>query len=374
MRDKTSRHLWKVFVVLLSITLLTFSTGCSWFSSADEGTAKKNTVRHEEPYLCPLCGLPVEDESLIARRPVAVKIENDPSARPQSGLGKACVVYEEITEGGITRFIAIYLCRDPDPIGPIRSARPDDIDMIYPYNALLCHCGGAPYTLSMIKSSGIADLDELGGCGAYWRFRGRRAPHNLYAGIPQLRQAGDALYPFEGEVSSPFEFMDGKEVAEIKAEREEMAVGGAPQSNVPPEGGVALIPINGVHIPYKKVCQVKYSYDPASGKFLRFIDGIQHTDYSTGEPVMVDNVIIQYIQMGSSVIKDVRGTESPSLGVIGSGRAQVLTLGTLIDANWRKDSRSTHTRYFTNDGEEIPLKPGSVWIQLLPATQNAIFE
>lgn len=373
MKDKTSKQLWKVFVVFLSFTLLAFPSGCSWFSSASQETPKKNTALPAEPTICPLCGMQVENESFIARRPVAVKIENDPSARPQSGLGKACVVYEEITEGGITRFIAIYLCRDADPIGPVRSARPDDIDMIYPYNALLCHCGGAPYTLSLIKSSGVADLDELGGCSAYWRFRGRRAPHNLYAGIPQLRQAGDALYPFSGEVASPFEFMSSKEVAKMKTEREEAITGGTQQPSSS-DGEVGRIPINGAHIPYKKVCQVKYSYDPASGKFLRFIDGIQHNDYTTGEPIMVDNVIIQYIQMGSSVIKDVRGTESPSLGVIGSGRAQVLTLGTLIDANWRKDSRSTHTRYFTNDGEEIPLKPGSVWIQLLPATQEAAFE
>jgi hypothetical protein len=80
----------------------------------------------DEPAICPLTGLEADDELLLDRRVLAVKIENSPDARPQMGLEEADVVYEEEAEGGITRFIVLYHCDDADRIGPIRSARETD--------------------------------------------------------------------------------------------------------------------------------------------------------------------------------------------------------------------------------------------------------
>jgi hypothetical protein len=115
---------------------------------------------------------------------------------------------------------------------------------------------------------------------------------------------------------------------------------------------------------------VRYSYDPATGRFLRFVAGVSHTDLITGGQLAADTVIVQYITEGSSGMRDVRGAETPMLGIIGSGRAQVFMMGQLIDANWIKSSREEHTRYLDNSGEEIPIKPGSTWIELVPATKQ----
>ncbi|MBN2168701.1 MAG: DUF3048 domain-containing protein [Actinobacteria bacterium] len=358
-----------VFTVLLFLVTV---PGCSWFGSS-KGENKEN-AKQPEVLTCPLCGMKVSDRSLIDRRPLAVKVENDPAARPQSGLDKACVIYEEITEGGITRFMAVYLCHDADVVGPVRSARPVDIDLASQFQALLCHCGGAPPTISAIRSSGIADLDEQSGTGAYWRSKDRRAPHNLYTGTERLRADGNVKYPFEGEVGQAFQFLDDKGVHELERVRAEEAERLAkyqadPQGEFQPKLNLA----NGIEIPYTKVCAVSYNYDTAAAGYLRFIRGVPHTDMTTGEQLTADTIIVQYVVESTSGIKDVRGADTPDLGVVGSGRAQIFMIGQCIDAEWSKSSRQDYTRYYDYDGNEIQIKPGRIWVQLVPLGKEATY-
>lgn len=357
-------------VILFLVVLL---PGCSWFSSTKKN--EKESVKKPEPITCPLCGLEVTGREFIDRRPLAVKVENDPAARPQSGLKNACIVYEEITEGGITRFMAMFLCRDVDVIGPVRSARPADIDLAFPYQALFCHCGGASPTLREIKASGMADLDELTNPGAYWRSKDRRAPHNLYTGTARLRSLGDPLYPYSGEVGNAFEFLDAEEVEELERKRVE-EVERLEEYRKKPVGEFKpkLSLINTISIPYTGSCAVSYGYDPAGRKYLRYIRGVPHTDMTTGEQLAADTVIVQYVTESMSGIKDVRGNDTPDLGVVGFGRAQVITVGQLVDANWEKNARDEHTRYFDNDGKEIKVKPGQTWVQLVPINMQVAYQ
>lgn len=374
-RRTTSAALYGVVASLLGLLLI---AGCGGSGGgADNETSL--TVPLEPPAItCPLCGREVENRSQVMRRPIAVKISNDPSARPQSGLDKACIVYEEITEGGVTRFMAIYLCQDADPIGPIRSARPVDIDLVYPYYAIFAHCGGANKTLRLIANSGILDLDEFAWEAAYWRSRDRYAPHNLYSSTERLRQAGESVYPFEEEAPPPFEFLDEEEADLMEEGRQEQlerrvsdAEGGSsPRSDAELETVLA----DSIEIPYTDVCAVGYSYDPVSKAYLRFVQNTPHVEMTTGQQLAADTVIVQYVTEGSSGIKDVKGAESPDLGVVGSGRAQVFMLGQVIDANWQKSSREEQTRYLDNSGREIAINPGSIWIQLVPASKQVVYQ
>ena len=100
--------------------------------------------------VCPIDGEPATPQD-IQRRPLAVMIENSPQARPQSGLTEACVVYEAITEGGITRFLAVYLHGNPAVIGPVRSARPHFIDLAREYEAAFVHCGESYEALQILQ-------------------------------------------------------------------------------------------------------------------------------------------------------------------------------------------------------------------------------
>ncbi len=350
--------------------------GCSWFGGGEKEVSRK-AIAVEEPELvtCPLCGLAVSGLPAIDRRPLAVKVENDPAARPQSGLDKACVVYEEVTEGGITRFMAVYLCREADPIGPVRSARPADIDLVFPYNAIFAHCGGGEPTLAAIQASGIADLDQFAWPGAYWRTRDRRAPHNLYTSTARLRASGDPAFPFHGEVASPFEFLSDRQQARMESERaREIKKAAAQQSSPDPGYAPSMTVVNNIYIPYTAVCAVQYSYDSGSGRFMRFVAGKPHIDRATSGQLAADSVIVQYVTEVPSGIVDVNGVDSPDLGVLGTGRAQVFVRGRLVDANWSKGTRAEHTRYTDNDGKAVELKPGITWIELVPTTKQATFD
>jgi hypothetical protein len=372
------RRLWsKPARTVTVIALLAAMAGLSAFAGCSCQTVAKKTAGStpKKPVsavtTCPLCGRKVQDAALIDRRPVAVKVENDPAARPQSGLDKACVVYEELTEGGVTRFMAIYLCTDADPVGPVRSARPADIEIVFPYYALFAHCGAGRPVMAMIKQAGLLDIDELSWGGAFWRTHDRRAPHNLYTSTARIRQAGDTAFPYRQVVSSPFQFMDAKKLKDMAREREaeQQRAAQASKQGTPYKPRLSLV--NSVVIPYASPCTVTYDYDPATMTFTRYVAGVPHRDLTTGQQLTADTVIVQYVTMGSSGIKDVNGAESPELGVIGSGRAQVFVAGRVIDANWQKSSRAEHTRFVDNSGKVIPIKPGSTWIELVPADRQA---
>ncbi|MBU1672527.1 MAG: DUF3048 domain-containing protein [Actinobacteria bacterium] len=360
----------------LAALLVLSLSGCSWFGSGKKAEKKPAAAaKAPAPVTCPLCGSAVTDTGAIMQRPCAVKVENDPAARPQSGLDRACIVYEEVTEGGITRFMAVFLCRSADEVGPVRSARPADIELAFPFNPLFCHCGGGPQTLSLLERSGICDLDEMAWTGAYWRSSDRRAPHNLYSATARLRQAGNGAYPWQGEVASPLSFLDQAGVVKLLDARASelariLAAASSPGKQFTPK----LAIINGVNVPYDPTCVVRWQYDPASGRFLRFVAGKPHADGVTGTQLAADTVVLQYVTESPSGVVDVNGVDSPDLGVLGFGRAQVFMGGQLIDANWEKNTREEHTRYTDNYGKVIDLKPGSIWVELVPADRQATLD
>lgn len=364
-----------VVLIVAGACLALYASGVfSRDSEPQAGRKPQQTAAAPEKAKCPLCGLEPADPAVLQRRPVAVKVENDPAARPQSGLGNACIVYEEECEAGVTRFMPIYLCRDTDPVGPVRSARQADIDIAFPYDPLFCHCGGGPPILAMIQASGIADLDEQAWAGAYWRSNDRRAPHNLYSSTERLRAAGNRQYPFRGGTAQAFEFLSDKQQAAMEMERKrqvekDLANRAKPVDGYTPDFTV----VSNLHIPYESFCAVDYSYDTASGRFRRSVRGLPHMDRNSGQQLMADTVIVQYVTTTPSGFVDVNGADTPNIGVIGSGRAQVFVRGRLIDARWEKDSRQEHTVYKATSGKRIQVKPGVTWIELVPTTATVPF-
>ena len=369
-----------VMVLLAGMLALSWVAGCSCQKDEQTPAAARPVKKVAKVVTCPLCGRGVPDPAALDRRPVAIKVENDPAARPQSGLDRACLVYEEITEGGITRFMAIYLDREADPVGPVRSARPVDIDLVFPYGALFAHCGAGDPVLVMIKQAGLLDIDEFGWAGAFWRTSDRRAPYNLYTSAARIRQAGDISYPFQQVVSSPFKFLTDVGVAKmVKARAAEQrraasAAQNATQSatqSAATEYQPTVAVVNNVVIPYESACTVTWSYDPATNTFARFVAGVPHTDRISGRQLRADTVIVQYVVEAPSGLYDVNGAMSSELGALGSGRAQVFVAGQVIDGNWQKSAREQHTRFYDNAGREVPIKPGSTWIELVPTTRQA---
>src|SRR3990167_724926 len=149
---------------------------------------------------CPLNGAKYtknREETWNKRRPLGVMVENHTDARPVIGLSRADVIYEAVAEGGITRFLTVFLCQDAGDIAPVRSARTYFLDWVSEYDALYAHVGGAntpghANALGQIRDYGIMDMDQFGlGFPTYWRGTDKLAPHNVHSTTKKLWEAAE---------------------------------------------------------------------------------------------------------------------------------------------------------------------------------------
>jgi hypothetical protein len=285
--------------------------------------------------LCPLTGLPITPEEL-SLRPIAVMIDNFATARPQSGLMNAEIVYEMPAEGGITRYMAIFHHLDTEKIGPVRSARPYFIDKAMEYNAVYIHAGGSNQALEDIQTLKVDALNDLKGDGNFWRSKDRKMPHNLYTNtkltreVMSVRKLDNKKWSSPVNVSSQFVDLDGKLT-------------------------------NSFSIDYKQGYKVGYQYDQDKKVFFRTINGTRLKDKETGTEISTVNMIVERV---SSQVIDKAGRLE--LSDIGKGDGYFLTAGKLIQIKWSKDSRQAKTIYTDLKGNPIKLNKGNTWIQVVP--------
>ncbi len=289
---------------------------------------------------CPLDGRVVKDPNAIKRRPILVKVENISDARPQSGLDGADIIYESMAEGGITRFAAFYLCQDVGEIGPVRSARQQDIEFISEYDALFAHVGSSDAYANEATET-IADLDQFFHEDAYERVEWRDAPHNVYTSTKKLRDLAVTLgYEHEVSLISP-------EFGKIKN-----------------RSGAGAI-----DIPYSADCSVHYDYDKKTGTYLRSVAGQPHTDKPTGRQLAPVNVVVQFVDYTSSDSGEDYGMgESQTMNVIGSGRALFFTSGGVVEGTWSRSGGSDRTAYIDAAGAPVVFNRRQIWIEFVPSS------
>src|SRR4051812_38241141 len=164
-------------------------------TASTTSTTKPVVTTTTEPYkgpTAPLTGLRVADDGILYRPAVAVKVDNldapRESAVPQTGLPSADIVFEEIVEGNITRFVALFHSHMPGRVGPVRSARTSDTDILPMFGKTLLAWSGANAGVSArVRSTpGILDVGYDVASGSYERDHSRPAPHNLYVHADQL--------------------------------------------------------------------------------------------------------------------------------------------------------------------------------------------
>jgi hypothetical protein len=285
----------------------------------------------------PLTGLPATNAALAARPALAVKIDNlDRGARPQAGLNQADVVYEELVEGGITRFLAVFHSTDADPLGPIRSARTSDLSILPGLNRPLFAWSGAdPRAAPLVRNAPIVDVGHDAAPDAYRRRRDRRGPHNLYSSTP-------ALWAFapSGATPPPPTFRFRGRITPPNAGAR--AVGGV---DLAFGGGPGAVP-------------VQFRWDPAAAGWARFQNGSPHVD-EAGAGIAPQNVIVQFTPYG-------RFGLSPEAQISGRGPAWIFTNGQVVEATWSKGAPEAPVEYVDAAGQEIALTPGRTWIELIP--------
>ena len=308
--------------------------------------AAATTTTTPAPALAPLTGLPALSPSFATRPAVIVKIDNDAAAWPQSGIDQADVVYEEVVEGGITRYLAVFQSQDADVVGPVRSVRETDADIVRPIGGLFAYSGGIAPFVSLIDSAGVADVGAVADGSAYYRSGLRAAPDNLYTSTAVLRDRTPAN---AGPPPPLFDY-----VAAHQAFLE------------PGEESVSKVTVT-----MSPTVVVTWSSDPSTTQWLRSTNGApqhvaQGASLAPGGPIAFTNVIVEMVPYQNTGYLDPAGNPVPDANIVGSGPAVVLSGGKLVHATWSKPSPSSITTYQASDGSRIRLLRGQTWVMLAP--------
>ena len=193
-------HLTRRFAVPVSAVLLATAAlaGCSSTSAGPPSSPTKPTAvaANNKPVAprCPLTGLPRHKGQIVNRPPLAVKIDNVSDALPQSGVNNADVVVEELVEGGLTRLMAIFQCDKANTVGPIRSARISDADILaLLHGSVLGFSGANPADLPpIVAHSQAVLLSQDANPQYYYRSSAKPAPHNVFSSTTRILRAGIA--------------------------------------------------------------------------------------------------------------------------------------------------------------------------------------
>lgn len=295
-----------------------------------------------------------EMAEMMGRRPVAAMINNHVAARPQSGLNSADIVYEALTESGITRYMAIFWSKAPEKIGPIRSARNYYLQWLNPLDALYIHDGCAmsdnpeANACGNLYNYGIKDLGTTGS----WRWDDgvRYSPHNEYNSVTNA-----------WEYAENIDWGGFPEVESWSFKRDA----------TPENRGAKTIVEIAFHTRLDNggVYDVKWTYDADTNTYLRRIGGQIDIDQETDTQVWAKNIVIQEVET-SPAYDD---TAHIIIKTIDKGNATYLIDGKIIKGTWEKKSRTDRTTYYNESGKEIEFNRGRIWIEAV-STEDGRFD
>ena len=273
---------------------------------------------------------------------MAVKVENLPQARPQWGLDKADIVFEEPVEGSITRFIAVYDCSGASRIEPVRSGRFDDPRILEPLGKLLFAYAGAIQPVVNEIDSGHSLLEDVGifkAPGAYTRDPDRVSPHNLVTSTEALYAAAKSLgYP---EKPPHAIFSYGPPVS-----------GGTPASQVDIRSPLDV---------------TTWSWHRSTGLWYRSYSDTGPAMQGDGAQIAVSNVIVMLVQNDETPwVEDATGTHEYVVNLRGSGAAWVFRDGRQYFGRWERPRLADPTVFVEQNGTKIKLTPGKTWEELVP--------
>lgn len=343
-----NKKIWLIITIVISVILVGFIGYIVYLRYFKQepipviGNIIKK-VTNEPKEISVLNGEEVEKTDSI-RRPIAVMVENHPDSRPQSGLSEASLVYEAITEGGITRFMAVYGPRVPQKVGPVRSARTYYIDWLLEYDALYAHVGGNLDALQKIKTDQVYDLDQFGiGDKAYWRLpqAGKAIEHTMYTSLEKLYEAAKKKnWSLKISGIRELKYLDKKDLNSTDK--------------------VQSVNINFSSESYK----VNWAYDATKNQYNRYMAGLPHMDAVSGEQITSSNIIIQSVSRKEAITEI--NEQGWAMDTIGSGKAWVVRNGEAVEATWKKTDKTSRTLFYDEGGAEIKFVPGVIWYEIVP--------
>ncbi|MEU9355351.1 DUF3048 domain-containing protein [Streptomyces griseoloalbus] len=261
---------------------------------------------------------------------LAVKLDNARAARPHTGLADADVVYVEQVEGGMSRLMALYATRLPDSVGPVRSARESDLELLRQFDRpVLAFSGAQGKLLPLIDRAPLEAVTPESAPGAYVRGPGRPAPHNLYL------RPGRVM----GEPPGPAALTTG------------FRYGRPPADGVPEDALTVRYP----------AARTTFTWSGPRDRWLVSMDGAPAIT-TEGEQLAPATVVVQYVQVRRSAFQDFLGNNTPYTETVGSGEATVLRGGRAYEANWSRPTAEDGTSFTTDEGERMNFARGQVWV------------
>ena len=327
------------WLAVLSVAAIAACSGVVAPSNGPSG-APAASANAAAKAIWPLRGTEAPSPDAIRRRPIVARVPNDPSARPQSGLADADIVFEMLVEGGITRYAVVYQSRDAQSVGPIRSARLSDLQYLPMLRGILAHVGASGPVLDRIRQAAASgqfiDLDQFQHGDAYDRVSAKAPPQNVYTSTQRLRDAA-------------------KDNAAVDVPALEF------DASAPP-GGKAVASLV---LPYTGAQRVEYRYE--SGGYTRVQDGKATSDDAAKKEVRPDDVVIikTDITEVKSIVEDELGSFSLDIRSTGTGTVVVLRDGQRYDGTWSREGTEMY-RFKDASGKTLKLKPGVTWIHVVP--------
>jgi hypothetical protein len=320
-----------LLVAALALIVSACGGGDSKAATPKRTTTSASTSTTVAVPTAPLTGLPDPSGASLTRPALEVKVENTQMARPQAGIDQADVLYEEEVEAGITRFVSIFNSTVPSVIGPVRSVRAEDPDIVWPLGGIFAYSGGAQVNVDAINAAPVHAVDEDTAGNAMVRNESsqppREAPHNLYG-------LGQPLFDLGGDPKPPpplFSYF---------------------KQDAPPLTGQGVVDF---HVGFQSGYDPTWTWVGALGAWARSIDGVPQTVTGPGK-ISPTNVVVQFTNY----------TGEGEAQTVGEGDVWVFTDGTLRTGKWVRPDKAQPAKYVDASGNPILLRPGRTWVEILP--------
>ncbi len=263
----------------------------------------------------------------------AVKVDNTSKAHPQVGLSKADVVYVEQVEGGVTRLAAVYSSQYPTYVGPVRSGRITDIELLKQYGTVgLIYSGSQNKLADNLQRADLKLVSFDQNHSGYTRSPKRPMPYDVIGTFAELRKRA-------GKVDTP------PEVG--------YTFGPAPA------GGT---PVTSVSVGYPSA-RVGAQWSAKEQRWLLSMDGSPDMAAEGGR-LGPTTFVAQFVTVQPSAYHDVNGANTPQTLTVGKGRALIFRDGQMYEGKWSRPKGTDVTSY-TIDGQRASFAAGQVWVALI---------
>ncbi|MCL2736368.1 MAG: DUF3048 domain-containing protein [Propionibacteriaceae bacterium] len=279
---------------------------------------------------------------VVQRPALVVKVENSSEARPQEGLDSADIVFEEMVEGGIARYIAIFHSSVPPQVAPLRSVRPMDGPIAGWTNGVLAFSGGQTPFIDRAQADGLQILSMDAGADGFSRVKNRPSPHDVAGDTAAFLAQADANHQ-----ASPVPFCSFDTTGQ----------GGTAQRL-----GAAS---STVSVTISPIATPVWTWDGGSGLWLR-AEGSMPAMAESGAQLSATNLLVLGVDVVTLPGMDAAGTHIPESIVVGQGTGLLASGGMTTPITWQKDSETSTWQFIDSTGAPVVLSPGNTWVELVP--------